>query len=405
MTLLNNLPIHQMNFNPERIQRAIQYFNCARVAKKVIIVGGTNGKGTTTELLTQIYMKNGCRVGGFTSPHLHRVNERIRINGKTIDDNQWQGYSQEIEIYSSDFTYYELCTLVMALHFKQADLDIAVLEIGLGGRLDAVNYLEREYAVITSIDLDHCEILGKNLVGIAEEKAAIYDNSTVAFSSARNQKSFLQNYAQQQGATFIHTDDCIIRQDEDYWSIAWSIASNTIDLVLPYPENRSTENLKNICLALLVAKQDLNVDDCLDVVKSFRVWGRQQMSDTYPRLMYDVSHNPSSVMSLRNTLIQKRNICELICGFFVDKDVVGMIRALTDVQIARWHPCRLKTARGMSQEELASTIKSHHPAPTSLGSLTEALHHALESGNHVVVFGSFYIVSEAMDILGDSHAG
>ena len=394
-----------MNFDIGRMHSAIDYFKCQRVAPTVIIVGGTNGKGTVVECISKLAMEQSKKVGTYTSPHLFSFNERIKINDEPISDEDIAIVSKQIKRYAlkinREFTYFEMATLIMALHFRNNDLDIAVLEIGLGGRLDAVNCFERDSAVITSVDYDHCDILGSQLEDITREKGGIFKPNCSAFCGTIEHKSLLSQKCTQSGIPLTSLDDYQIYIGEK----VWTLQGPDLDLTLPYPKTPNTITLKNISLGLIVASKHFEISSCRNVVKYFDLIGRQQISNIYPKLLYDVSHNPSAVTHLVESLCSsgEKNPITAICGFNKDKDVKGMISQFSRLSIDCWYPIEITPPRGMDMPTLTNIVSSHSQSNIKHTSLQNALESSISLNKDIVVFGSFDIVAKSIGYIENTN--
>lgn len=396
-----NLHPRTIDLGLERVQSVIERLHVAQPAPLIITVGGTNGKGSCVAFLDAILRAAGYRVGVYTSPHLIRYNERIRIDNIEVEDaalcrafaviNQARG--------AISLTYFEFATLAALYLFHQTQVDIAVLEVGLGGRLDAVNAVDADAALVMNVALDHCDWLGTEREAIGYEKAHIYRSSCPAICADPNPPRRLIEHAR-------HIDAQLLCVDRDYqfartngtWQ--WQCHSQRFD-TLPLPSLPGAHQLGNAAAALMALT---SLGDRLTIPLaaiqrglSDAVWiGRCQRFSGSVEWIIDVAHNPHAAQVLADYL--RANPCRgqtwAIVGLLADKDALGVIQALTGI-IDKWYAVTLEGERGRSAAQLAQLIQA-------LGADAQAteLHHACQTvqttarcGDRVVVFGSFHIVA------------
>ncbi|MGE5116822.1 MAG: bifunctional tetrahydrofolate synthase/dihydrofolate synthase [Betaproteobacteria bacterium] len=380
-----------------------------RFACPVVTVAGTNGKGSTCAMLEAIALQAGYRVGVYTSPHLVRFEERCRVDGAAVGAAALLPHFEAVEAARGDvpLTYFEFTSLVIMRLLSRSPLDLAVLEVGLGGRLDAVNVIDTDCAVVTSIDVDHVAYLGPDRESIGFEKAGIMRTGRPAVVSDPQPPRRLVDHA-----TEIDADLRLFGRDFHYtaqqgesgtWQ-QWSwIGRAKRYNGLAYPALRGTNQLLNAS-GVLAAFEALHerLPIAAQAVRAglalVELPGRFQIVPGEPTLVLDVAHNPHAVATLAVNLDQMGFYprTHAVFGAMRDKDTAGMIEriaALVDV----WHCCDLPTPRAARASELAAQLAAldpPRPATCHPDPMT-ALRAAVESANptdRIIVFGSFYTV-------------
>jgi len=392
----------------------------------VILVGGTNGKGSTCAMLERILLVAGYRVGLYTSPHLLRYNERVRIDGLAVDDASLCAAFARVEQARGAIalTYFEFGTLAAWELFAAASLDAVILEVGLGGRLDATNVYEPACAIVTSVDLDHIEYLGADREAIGREKAGIFRAGTPAICGDPQPPPSLIDHANGIGAGLqvLGKDFGYLRQEQQQW-LYWrrsdkppkardgrSEGATARRGGLAFPALRGEQQLANAASAL-AALDALHA--CLPVaMKDIRrglieveLPGRFQVLPGRPTVVLDVAHNPQAARALAVNLAGMgfhRNTWALF-GMLADKDIGGVIEALRG-QITHWLPCTLEGCRGVRADYLAACLRAREIAPLGeFASPAAALACALEKAgedDRILAFGSFLTVAAALQELG-----
>lgn len=372
----------------------------------VILVGGTNGKGSTCAYLEAILREQGYRTGLYTSPHLLRYNERVRIDGLEASDAAIVAGLEAVEGTRGNvsLTYFEHGTLGAMWQFIQAGVEVAILEVGLGGRLDATNIFEPAVSVITSIDLDHQAWLGDTREAIGFEKAGIFRPDRPAICGEPNPPQSLIRHAQDIGAALFQTGhDFSFRHRETGWAFAMGKAMLP---ELPRPALAGAHQFQNAASALAALAV---VTDQLPVslgaihrgLENVRLPGRFQRVAGPVEVVLDVAHNPESARALAANLRVHETQGETyaVFGLLSDKDADGVIAPLKEL-FDRWFVAGLAGERGQSAESIAARVKRHshvdvttYEAP--LLAFRAASRHAAE-GDRIVVFGSFHTVAEIL---------
>ena len=368
----------------------------------IISVGGTNGKGSSVAFLEAILLAAGYQVGAYTSPHLLRYNERIRIHGIAVEDAALCQAFAAVDAARLDtsLTYFEFGTLA-ALHlFHAAQLDVVILEVGLGGRLDAVNILDADAALVTSIALDHTDWLGAVRESIGYEKAGIYRRQRPAICADPQPPTSLLQHAQTIGATlFCAGRDYQFAAD----GVTWHWQSGAIRVSnLPIPTLAGEHQLANAAAVLMLLtslQAHLPVPEVAihAGLVNAKLAGRLQLctSATGVEWILDVAHNPHAAEALAKylKLRPKYRRTSAIIGLLADKDAVGIIRAL-DAVIDAWYTVSLDGARGRAGAQLASLLPAAkvHTATN----LAQACHAVQQTAQRIVVLGSFHTVGPVL---------
>ena len=364
----------------------------------VVTVGGTNGKGTTCALLEAIYRAAGYRVGVYSSPHLLRYNERVRIQGQDASDAELCQAFPAVEAARGEvsLTFFEFGTLAALWLFRAAAPDLVLLEVGLGGRLDATNLVESDLAVVTSIALDHCDWLGDTREAIASEKAGIYRPGKPAISGEPNPPVTLAQTAQALGAKLLQVG-ADFRRDEA--EAVWHFQGARQQWrELPYPELP----LDNAVTALAVVEQlSLPIDSAAirTGLAGARLAGRMQLLRTQPQVTLDVAHNPHSAHYLARQLAARGKVGRrlAVAGMLKDKDIRQTLGELVEL-VDLWFLADLHGARAALAQELSAVLPSES-ARHCYASVADAYREALATAqeqDEIIVLGSFHTVAEAM---------
>ncbi len=373
----------------------------------VITVGGTNGKGSTCAMLESILTSAGYRVGCYTSPHLLQYNERVRINRENVSDDALCRALAKVEAARGaiPLTYFEFGTLTAMQLFIESGVDAVVLEVGLGGRLDAVNAFDTDCAIITSIDMDHMDYLGDTRESIAFEKAGIFRANTAAICADTDPPQSLLDHAIGIGAR-------LIRDGEDYSfhgdGMQWQYRSKKKQrFSLPYPALRGACQLSNAsaCLAALDELRDrlpIDMQHVREGLLTVDLAARFQVLPGRPTVILDVAHNPQAAAALATNLgnMQKHGKTIAVFAMLNDKDVGGVIRALQPC-IDQWLIADLRQPRGAQAERLSDELIEAGVTSNVIrfAQPSDAYQRALElagDDDRIIVFGSFYTVADVI---------
>ena len=377
----------------------------------VITVAGTNGKGSTCAYLEAILGAAGYRTGLYTSPHLLHFNERARVNGAAVTDAELLPHFAALEALRGEttLTYFEFTTLAIMRLLQQADLDVVILEVGLGGRLDAVNIIDADCAIVTSIAIDHTEFLGDTREQIGWEKAHVYRPGRPAICSDPDPPRSLIEHAERIGADlWLFGRDFNYAGDRQQWSYGGRHQRRNS---LAYPALRGANQLLNAsgALATLEALRDRLPVPAQAVRLGFAqssLPGRFQALPGQPTVVLDVGHNPHAVAHLVSNLDQMGFYPYTwgVFGMLGDKDIDASLELLRN-HIDHWLLCDLPGPRGRSAADLAATLERHgiRPGPErrieTFARPREALRYAKEhaaTNDRIVVFGSFLMVADVL---------
>ncbi|NNM58640.1 MAG: bifunctional tetrahydrofolate synthase/dihydrofolate synthase [Legionellales bacterium] len=406
---LETLHLKNIDLSLERIKQVATRLALNSLPCPVITVGGTNGKGSTVAALEAIYLRGGYRVGAYTSPHLLRFNERIRINGQQVSDQVLLSAFKQIEDHRGEvtLTFFEYTTLAGLLLFKQMDLDIVLLEVGLGGRLDAVNIIDSDVAIVTSIDFDHTEWLGDTREKIAFEKAGIFKHKKIAICGDFNPPaSLLTVAASQECQLYCQGRDFYYEPDQNGKNGRWFFMnehSSEAVFYLPTPQlafqNISTALMAYHCLSKHFPVNPLEINLAISEVK---VEGRFECIRENPTVIVDVAHNPAAARMLSEQIQIKLSSYNNILAVFsalTDKDIVNIVRAVSK-QITKWYIAPVSTLRRCEPDDLYNQVQQGGDVNIHVfDTITEAYSQALLSCGErdcILVFGSFYTVAEVL---------
>lgn len=384
----------------ERVRAVADALGLGRPAPCVITVGGTNGKGSTVAFLEAIARAAGLRVGTYTSPHLWRFNERIRIDGVEATDAAIVAAFERIDAARGDtpLTYFEYATLAALERFARAGLDLVLLEVGMGGRLDATNLVDADVAVITTVDLDHMEYLGPDRERIGEEKAGILRAGRPCVLGEKDPPSSVLRRAYALGAIAIRGhSDYLIDRHPDHW--VWREPG--FELPLPYPVLAAPAQLDNAAAAVAALRASgLPIGEAAFArgVAEARLPGRLQRLGERPEVVADVAHNPQGARQLAAWLAAHPAPTRAVFSALGDKDIKGVVAPLLP-HIVAWHlgPITDAGPRGLDGAELERRVRAggatevvSHP---SLMAALQAARAAAGAEGRVLVFGSFHTVA------------
>lgn len=371
----------------------------------VITVAGTNGKGSTCAMLEAVLLQAGYRTGVYTSPHLVHFEERCRLHGESASAETLAGAFAAVEAVRGEIslTYFEFSTLAILQLMARSNLDVAILEVGLGGRLDAVNIIDADCAVITSIDIDHTALLGKDRESIGREKAGIMRaNRPVIVSDPMPPQSVL-DHAQALGADLWRLgEDFNFSGDKLQW--AWAGRGRRYS-GMAYPALRGANQLVNASGALaaletLRTRIPVTAQAVRNGLAMVELPGRFQIVPGQPVLVLDVAHNPHSVAALAANLdaMGFYPTTHAVLGVMADKDLLPML-AKVNPMIDRWYFTDLPLPRAAKAADLAQTWRSQNTRTDTASSVHATPMLALQSAmdaadpaDRIVIFGSFYTV-------------
>ncbi|WP_425480184.1 bifunctional tetrahydrofolate synthase/dihydrofolate synthase [Xanthomonas cassavae] len=402
----------------ERVREVAARLQIEAPAKHVIVVGGTNGKGSTVAFIEAIGRAAGWRVGAYTSPHLLRYNERVRIDGEEAGDAPLTTAFAAVEAARGDtaLTYFEFGTLAALWLFQGAALDLAVLEIGLGGRLDAVNIVDSDVAVITTVDIDHTDWLGGDREAIGAEKAGIIRAWKPVVLGEIDPPSSVLRRAYQLGANAIRAGSDYFFEPIDAGQGEtpqadvphWRWHDVAVTLQLPMPVLHAPVQLANAAAAIAALQAlPVEVPDAAwaQGIGNAQVAGRlQRLEVDGVQVLLDVGHNPQAARALAAALGTQAHAGSTyaIYAALADKDVRGVVQAVAG-QIDHWALAGLEGARGQSAQALQARLQgsaaAQAPCHRDVAVAVRAVLDTASPGDRVLVFGSFHTVADALDAL------
>ncbi len=422
--LEQNHPI-TIDLGLERIQAVAQQLDLLQPAPFVITVAGTNGKGTTCRLLETILLNSGLKVGVYSSPHLLRYNERVRIQGEELPDEvHSQSFAFIEKERNQSLSYFEFSTLSAFDLFKKANLDIVILEVGLGGRLDATNIIDPNIAVITSIDIDHTGFLGNTREQIALEKAGIFRANRPAIIGDPNVPQTMLEYAKNLNCQLFCRDiDWQMEQLDEHWNWQGEVAKQKVRYQnLPFCQI-PLQNAATVLAVLQFLPFSISKDIIHKSLKEVSLVGRfqrinqlqqkklaeivQKPIKKLPNIIIDVGHNPHAARYLKEQLKRQKIAGKIIavCGMLLDKDATGVFEPIVEM-IEQWICVTLTGERGQTAEELAEKLK----LSTLINTLKIDIETDVENGvkkalamatpdDLILVFGSFHTVGAFLEML------
>jgi dihydrofolate synthase / folylpolyglutamate synthase len=418
LTYLETLHPKAIAMGLDRIAAVAQRMSI-RIDCAVITVAGTNGKGSTCAMLETIYRRAGFRTGLYTSPHLMRFNERVRIDASDASDAALTGAFETVEAaresghadaVATPLTYFEFSTLAALLLFSEARLDVLILEVGLGGRLDAVNLIDADVAVITSIDIDHGDYLGTTREDIGREKAGIFRPAKRAVCGDPSPPRSLLDHAAAIGAP-------LWRIGREYGYTAegaqWRYEGpGGARYGLPFPALRGAHQLGNAATALaavdaLRERLPVSAGAMREGLVHVELAGRFQVLPGRPAIVLDVAHNPHAARALADTLSTMGYFPRTlgVFGMLADKDINAVVSALAP-RIDAWYVAPLPGPRGASSARIEAALTDRGVAERSIrafadiGQAFDAARNDANETDRIAAFGSFLTVAAALVAAG-----
>lgn len=396
---INSLHGKVIDLGLDRVSAVASRLNLLNPPCPVVTVAGTNGKGSTVSGLEAIYLAAGYRVGAFTSPYLFKFNELVRIQGQEACDEDFLSAFEQIEQARGEITLtpFEFNALAALIIFHKSNLDVWILEVGLGGRLDAVNIIDADVAVVTSIAIDHADRLGNTRELIGREKAGIFRAENPAVCGDFNPPETLINYASQLNTTlFCQDKEFGFERHETSWT--WW---NKLERLEHLPISQlALQNMSTVLQVIELLQSKLPVPKTAidQALRTVKLPGRIQVIPGEITTILDVSHNPAAAEWLANYLRDHLSTgkTQAVFSMLADKDIVSTLLIMKPY-IDEWFVAPLKAERAASSEQLKEAFQkasiqdvSFYPSITDAHSSTEQIS---SPGDRVVIFGSFYTVS------------
>ncbi len=413
LVLLESRHPRTIDLGLERSREVWQRMGSPRPARQIITVAGTNGKGSTVGYLSTMLQALGYSSGSYTTPHLFRYNERVQINRSEVSDRQLLAAFEGVEAARGDISlsYFEFGTLAAIFLLNRSGLDFAVMEVGLGGRLDAVNILDTDCAVITTVGLDHQEYLGDDRESIGREKAGIIRPDTVLVCGEAEPPVSVMAQARRLQAP-------VLRLGHEFFAIeeqgSIRFSKDEAACLLDRPQMSGRHQVDNMATALaalleLVPDAANHVDQLRHGLASVSLAGRFQQVSVRPRVYVDVGHNVLAAEAIRAALSEvvqtdAAGDCHCVIAMLADKDAATVARILDPV-VCHWYCAGLEGQRGQTGEQLAARIRAGaggaNVSPwanvdTALDAALGALSTQGTSSSCVLVFGSFLTAGQAL---------
>tara|TARA_Y100001960_G_scaffold166097_1_gene174490 strand:+ start:983 stop:2203 length:1221 start_codon:yes stop_codon:yes gene_type:complete len=394
---LTNLHTSAIDLGLDRVQAVAQKANLTKPAPTVITVAGTNGKGSTCALMEAILLDAGYSVGVYSSPHLIRYNERVRINGVDAEDSKHCAAFDYVEQQRGDISLslFEFGTLAAFRIFQVEKVDVVLLEVGLGGRLDATNVVDHDVSVITSLAIDHVDWLGDDINVIGFEKAGIYRSGKPAICGQPTPPATVAAHADDIQAEFFQVG---IQFDYQLTEKGWKWTSGAFALEdLPVP-SLPLPNAATALMALGASELQITDINIVNGLNNARLAGRMQVLQTGPEIVLDVAHNPHSAEYLVEKVKRQyadKNI-HVVVAMLHDKDIKATIEAFTPIA-TQWYPASLTGPRAATADELCQYLpQGQVQFLTPVEAFESAKTHAAQD-DVILVVGSFHTVGEVLE--------
>ena len=405
-------PNHQLVPSLEPIRELLVQFADPHHDYPTIHITGTNGKGTTTTLTSALLRATGLRVGTFTSPDLHAVNERIAVNGEAIDDETFIALMERLSdaetVSGIILTRFELLTVGAFLHFSDEGVDVGVIEVGLGGTWDSTNVIDSDVAVLTNVDLDHTAVLGPTVSAIASDKVGIFRHDAINVLATTNAivVEIAEEKVRELDATLWRIgDEFELRENE------LALGGRAISLRTPYAEYEDVfvslhgiHQGVNAATAIVVAEaflgRALGDDVVTTTMASARMPGRMEVIARNPLIVVDGAHNPAGVRALVATLDGAFDVSgerRCVLGMLTGRDLDDMVTPLIGASFREFFCCAPNSPRAVPASELVRVLQRHGAIAYEHPSSRAALAHARERSNDddlIIVAGSLYLVAE-----------
>jgi dihydrofolate synthase/folylpolyglutamate synthase len=407
LSYLESIHPSEIELGLTRIREVAESMGLLKPANKILVVAGTNGKGSTVTYCDSILRAAGKTVGCYMSPHLHVYNERVRINGKNVSDEDLVESFEEIDSARGGITltYFEVGTLSALYLFKKYQVDVAVLEVGLGGRLDAVNIVDADVSVVTSVGLDHQDWLGDDVSVIATEKAGVYRSNRPAVCGQEDAPQSLLDYAQSISAPLYKKDrDFSFIKDGEFWVWQGRSLDGTNRTIKKIPNPKlPLVNLPTAIQTLLLLEPSLSDESIIVGLTAAALNGRMETFSSPFNGLMDVGHNAQAAQLLAARLQAEpcKGKRRVLLAMLDDKDPAAVVSALDGV-VSEWHLAGLSGYRGQTVESLQNKVVGQIgevACHESVSDGLECLKSLSTDEDEVIILGSFVTVAQAQDWL------
>ena len=392
LTYINSNRPNEGDFGLGRLEDIYSQIVQSPVARKTILVGGTNGKGSTIEFLKNFLLSAGYKIGSYTSPHLLEFNERIKINDKSVEDKKIIRSFERIDKLKKKtrLTYFDYATLAAFDIFSEEELDFAILEIGIGGKYDPVNLINSDLSIITNIELDHEKWLGSSLEDIGDQKAAILKKGKLAILGSEEMPNSVMTKATEICSSHFQLNkDFFVHEDKTHWSYSFSEKDCNLDLLSNGSLN-SDAAASALTAYNLLSNREVGFQS---IIENTQLKGR---CDIVNNFILDVSHNPASVKNLISFIEKnfKEQKFKAIFASMSEKDSSSIIKEIAHL-ISEWNICFIDDER-FDIPSLINLTKSKVKADVNIAdTVYSAVERGYYEGTPYIVFGSFITVSEA----------
>ncbi|ULN63458.1 bifunctional tetrahydrofolate synthase/dihydrofolate synthase [Vibrio gigantis] len=394
---LSNIHTSAIDLGLDRVQAVASKANLTKPAQHVITVAGTNGKGSTCALMEAILLDAGYSVGVYSSPHLIRYNERVRINGQDLSDEKMVQSFDFIEKERGEISlsFFEYGTLAALRAFQTEAVDVVLLEVGLGGRLDATNIVDHDVSVITSLAVDHVDWLGDDINVIGFEKAGIYRSGKPAICGQPKPPATVAAHADDIKAEFYQVG---IQYTYDVDGDTWNWHSGAFQLEsLPIP-SLPLPNAATALMALGTSELSISDVNVVNGMKSAQLPGRMQQISAQPVIVLDVAHNPHSAEYFAQQVTKQyagKNL-HVVVAMLHDKDIPATLEVLAPIT-THWYPASLQGPRAATAAELCKSLPQGVEQYSTPVAAFEAALAAVQGDDVVLVVGSFHTVGEVLE--------
>ncbi|KAA8674253.1 bifunctional tetrahydrofolate synthase/dihydrofolate synthase [Vibrio gigantis] len=394
---LSNIHTSAIDLGLDRVQAVASKANLTKPAQHVITVAGTNGKGSTCALMEAILLDAGYSVGVYSSPHLIRYNERVRINGQDLSDEKMVQSFDFIEKERGEISlsFFEYGTLAALRAFQTEAVDVVLLEVGLGGRLDATNIVDHDVSVITSLAVDHVDWLGDDINVIGFEKAGIYRSGKPAICGQPKPPATVAAHADDIKAEFYQVG---IQYTYDVDGDTWNWHSGAFQLEsLPIP-SLPLPNAATALMALGTSELSISDVNVVNGMKNAQLPGRMQQISDQPVIVLDVAHNPHSAEYFAQQVTKKYSgkSLHVVVAMLHDKDIPATLEVLAPIT-THWYPASLQGPRAATAAELCKSLPQGVEQYSTPVAAFEAALASVQGDDVVLVVGSFHTVGEVLE--------